>query len=156
MKKWIAVSVLGLTMAACGGGGSKKPTTTGGSTVKTDGKKKSLYDRLGGLEAIKAVIADFVNNVAGDDRINGRFASADIENLKTKLVEQVCAASGGPCQYSGKDMVTAHTGMQITDDEFNALVEDLIKSLDKFKVPQAEKDELLGALGGMKGDIVGK
>ena len=117
-------------------------------------KQASLYDRLGGKGAITAVVDDFVGNVAGDERINARFANTDIPKLKRNLVDQVCAATGGPCTYSGKDMKTAHTGMRIQDTEFGALVEDLIKSLNKFKVGKKEQDELLGALGGMKKDIV--
>ena len=118
-------------------------------------KEASLYDRLGGKPAITAVVDDFIGNVAGDGRINGRFASADIPRLKQMLVDQICAASGGPCTYAGRDMVSAHRGMHITDGEFGALVGDLVKSLDKFKVPEKEKGELLGALGGMKPQIVG-
>ena len=116
----------------------------------------SPYERLGGKPAITAVVDDFVGNVAADNRINKRFAGTDIPQLKTRLVDQVCEATGGPCKYTGRNMRDAHTGMKITDAEFGALVEDLVKSLDKFKVPAKEKNELLGALGGMKGDIVGK
>ena len=116
--------------------------------------KKSLYERLGGKPAIQAVVDDFIANVAADGRINKRFAGTDIPRLKTMLVDQVCEASGGPCKYTGRSMKAAHAGMRITDAEFNALVEDLVKSLDKFKVPAQEKNELLGALGGMKPDIV--
>ena len=116
----------------------------------------TLYERLGGKPAITAVVDDFVGNVANDTRINKRFANADIPRLKSRLVDQVCEATGGPCKYTGASMRDAHTGMKITDAEFNALVEDLVKSLDKFKVPAKEKNELLGALGGMKGDIVGR
>jgi hemoglobin len=141
------VIMLAFAIAACGGG--KKADTT----AKTDGK--SLYDRLGGKDAITAVVDDFVNNCATDDRIKQRFANTDAKDLKAKLVDQICEATGGPCKYTGKDMKTAHTGMKITEDEFTALVEDLVKSLDKFKVPEKEKTELLTALGGMKGDIVG-
>ena len=115
----------------------------------------SLYNRLGGKAAITAVIDDFVANVAADKRINARFAKTDIPHLKQMLVDQVCQASGGPCTYTGKSMKDAHAGMKITEADFNALVEDLTKSLDKFKVAEREKNELLGALGGMKGDIVG-
>ncbi len=118
--------------------------------------QKSLYDRLGGQPAITAVVDDFVGNVAGDGRINGFFARTDIARLKRLLVEQICQATGGPCTYTGRDMVTAHKGMNITDAQFNALVEDLVKSLDKFKVPEKEKGELLGALGGLKPQIVGQ
>ena len=118
--------------------------------------KPSLYDRLGGKGAIQAVVDDFIGNVAGDTRINKRFANADIPRLKTKLVDQICEASGGPCKYTGASMMDAHRGMNVTDAEFSALVEDLVKSLDKFKVPPQEKIELLTALGGMKPQIVGK
>lgn len=117
-------------------------------------EKKPLYDRLGGKPAITAVVDDFVGNVAGDARINQRFANANIPRLKTMLVDQICEASGGPCKYTGASMKDAHKGMKITDAEFNALVQDLVKSLDKFNVPAQEKSELLGALGGMKPDIV--
>ena len=115
----------------------------------------SLYDRLGGQTAIVAVIDDFVANVAADKRINARFANTNIPHLKQMLVEQVCQATGGPCTYTGKSMRDAHKGMKVTDADFNALVEDLTKSLDKFKVGEKEKSELLTALGSMKGDIVG-
>jgi hemoglobin len=118
--------------------------------------QKPLYDRLGGKPAIQAVVDDFIGNVAGDGRINRRFANANIPRLKTMLVDQICEASGGPCKYAGATMVDAHRGMSITDGEFTALVEDLVKSLDKFKVPAPEKNELLAALGGMKPQIVGR
>lgn len=114
----------------------------------------SLYDRLGGKPAITAVVDQFVANVAADGRINGFFANADIPGLKGKLVDQICQASGGPCTYTGLDMKTAHQGMGVQEEHFNALVEDLIAALDKFSVPEKEKNELLGALGPMKGDIV--
>jgi truncated hemoglobin YjbI len=128
---------------------------------KKQKKMKSLYVRLGGKKAIKAVVDEFVGNVANDSRINKFFAQAAadpkrMKRLKENLVDQICDASGGPCKYKGLDMVTAHKGMNITDAEFGALVEDLVKALDKFNVGETEKNELLGALGGMKGDIVGK
>jgi len=118
--------------------------------------KKPLYDRLGGKPAITAVVDDFIGNVAGDNRISRRFAGANIPRLKTMLVDQVCEATGGPCKYSGQSMMDVHRGMNITDAEFTALVEDLAKSLDKFKVPAQEKTELLTALGALKPQIVGK
>jgi hemoglobin len=119
-------------------------------------QQKSLYDRLGGQGAIVAVVDDFVGNVAADNRINKFFAKTDIPRLKRLLVEQICAGTGGPCTYTGRDMKSAHAGMGITDAQFNALVEDLVKTLDKFKVPDKEKGELLGVLGPMKPSIVGQ
>lgn len=114
----------------------------------------SLYERLGKREAITAVVDDFVNRVAADNRINGKFANANIPRLKALLVEQICEASGGPCTYTGRDMKTTHAGMAITGEQFDALVGDLVATLNKFKVPEREKNELLGALGPMKKDIV--
>ena len=116
--------------------------------------EKSLYDRLGGKGAITAVVDDFVGNVAGDKRINAYFAKADIPRLKRNLVDQICQATGGPCVYTGKDMKTAHKGMGIADADFNALVEDLVKTLNKFNVPAKEQNELLGILGPLKPQIV--
>ena len=126
------------------------------STMEPTGGQAStgLYERLGGKAAITAVVDKFVGNVANDARINGRFATTDIPRLKGHLVDQVCAATGGPCTYTGRDMVTTHAGMHITNSEFLALVEDLVAALDSFKVPQAEQNELLGLLGPMKSDIV--
>jgi hemoglobin len=118
--------------------------------------RPSLYDRLGGQPAITAVVDDFIGNVAADTRINRRFAGSNLPRLKTMLADQICEASGGPCTYTGRSMRDAHAGMRITDAEFTALVEDLVKSLDKFKVPAPEKHELLAALGGMKPQIVGQ
>jgi hemoglobin len=123
--------------------------------------KKSLYARLVGKNAITAVVDEFVGIVANDARINSFFADAakDPQRLaafKMKLVDQICQGTGGPCKYRGKDMKTAHTGMNITEEHFNALVEDLVAALNKFNVPEAEKNELLAILGPMKADIVGQ
>jgi len=123
--------------------------------------KKTLYSRLGGKKAITAVVDQFVTNCATDTRINKFFADTAkdknrLAKFKTNLVNQICQASGGPCKYMGKSMKEAHKGMGITDADFNALVDDLVKALDKFHVGETEKKELLGALGPMKGDIVGQ
>jgi hemoglobin len=126
----------------------------GVSNAQTATQNQSLYERLGGKPAITAVVDDFVGNVAADNRINGFFAKTDISRLKLLLVEQICAGSGGPCTYTGRDMKSAHAGMGVNDAHFGALVEDLVKTLDKFKVPQREKQELLAVLGPMKPDIV--
>ena len=114
----------------------------------------TLYDRLGGQPAIDAVVDDFVANVAADKRINKFFANSNIPKLKRLLGEQICAGTGGPCTYTGRDMKTTHARMGVTERHFNALVEDLVMSLDKHKVPQEEQQELLGVLGPMKSDIV--
>ncbi len=137
--------IVGLLSMAAACSGIETPSTT--TTV-------SLYDRLGQKPAITAVVDEFVGNVAKDKRINSRFATTDIPRLKGHLVDQVCMATGGPCTYAGRDMVTTHKGMQISNADFTALVEDLVAALNTFKVPQAEQKELLGLLGPMKPDIV--
>ena len=119
----------------------------------------SLHDRLGGVAAISAVVDAFVANVAADARVNKRFArvagdTAAMRQFKQKLVDQVCVGTGGSCTYTGLDMKAAHQGMGITNADFDAIVEDLVKALDGAGVPQKEKDELLGILGPMRADIV--
>ncbi|HEV3407880.1 MAG TPA: group 1 truncated hemoglobin [Gaiellaceae bacterium] len=114
----------------------------------------SLYERLGGLDAISAVVDSFVARCAGDDRINPKFERTDIPRLRKMLVDQVCEATGGPCTYTGRSMRETHDGMGVTAGEFDALVEDLVATLDEFSVPKAEQDELLAELGSMRGEIV--
>jgi len=116
--------------------------------------EKSLFERLGGKGAITAVVEDFVGRCAGDKRINAKFARTDIPRLKSMLIDQVSEASGGPAKYTGRDMKTTHDGMKVTTGEFNALVEDLVATLNKFGVAKAEQDQLLGILGPLKSDIV--
>lgn len=120
------------------------------------GDKKSLYDRLGGKSAIEAMVDDLMVNVAADARIQQRFAGANLRGLKQNLVEQICEVTGGPCIYTGRNMRTAHTGMAVTETEFDAVIEDMSKTLDKFQVAADNKAELIGALAKMKGDIVGR
>ena len=126
------------------------------STMQQSMVDKSLYERLGGKDAITAVVDDFVGRVAADNRINKFFAKANVPRLKMMLVDQICEATGGPCKYTGRDMKAAHKGMGITNADFDALVGDLVATLDKFKVGDREKQELLAALGPMRKDIVEK
>ena len=114
----------------------------------------TLYERLGGKEAITAVIDDFVARCAADSRINGKFARTDVARLKGMLVDQVCMASGGPCDYRGRDMRETHDGMAVTAGEFDALVADLVATLNQFGVGKQEQDELLAVLGPLRAEIV--
>ena len=129
--------------------------------ASAQGAQKSLYSRLGGKKGITAVVEDFVKNCAEDPRISRFFTdaandAARLAKFKTSLVNQISQATGGPSKYGGKNMKDAHKGMGITEADFNALVEDLVKALDKHKVGATEKNELLAILGPMKGDIVGQ
>ena len=123
----------------------------------------SLYTRLGGEPAIKAVVDDFVARAAGDPKVNfTRVGTAmawnpsesNVAHLKLGLVNLIGQLTGGPQKYTGRDMKTVHRGMMITDAEFNALAADLAASLDKFNVPAKEKGELMTIVAGTRGDIV--
>ncbi len=152
----ICLSVVSLTFLPTNAGAAQ---ASGSKMEKKSAPPKSLYSRLGMKAGITKVVNDFVGNCAADNRINKFFAAtaADPKRLakfKGNLVDQICQASGGPCKYAGRDMKTAHRGMGISTGDFNALVEDLTKALDKNKVGETEKGELLGVLGPMKSDIV--
>jgi len=114
----------------------------------------SLYERLGGIDSITAVVENFRDRVAGDDRINQKFARTDLGRLTKMLVDQVCEAAGGPCKYTGRSMKDAHEGMKVTSGEFDALVQDLVATLNHFKVGKKEQDEVLGVLGPLQPEIV--
>ena len=119
----------------------------------------TLYDRLGGMPAIRAVVDDLMVRILGDPRISPWFAraAADPERAaayKANLADLVCQATGGPCKYTGIDMVTAHKGRGVTLEAFNSMVDDIAASLDKLKVPDKEKQELLGLLAPLKAAIV--
>lgn len=141
-----AAVALGLLLSAC----ATQPETA----AVPETKDATLYERLGGQLAIVAVVDEFVANVAADERINRFFANTDIPRFKVLLVEQICAGTGGPCQYTGRDMKSLHEGMGITDAHFDATVEDLVKALNKFNVPDQEQQDLLAILGPMRADIV--
>ena len=140
----LVLLVLTLNLAACATMADQPP---------------SLYQRLGGREGIALVVDDFVANMVADARVKARFQGMQppaVFKLRSNLADQICDATGGPCAYLGRDMKTTHTGMSISDAEWNATVENLVKALDKYNVGAKEKSELLGALGPMKGDIVGR
>jgi hemoglobin len=122
-------------------------------------QSKSLYQRLGGYDAIAAVTDDLIGRLATDPQLKGFFPglSADSQKrLRQHFVDFLCNATGGPCLYLGRDMKTVHTGLGITEDDWNASVKDLTATLDKFKVPEKEKGEVIAAVAGLKGDIVGR
>jgi hemoglobin len=151
LTRAILIPMAALTLAACASAPSDAPSSAPGTPT--------LYQRLGGREAIKQVVDDFVANLAADPRVNARFKGLDaakLAKLQTNLADQICDVTGGPCAYLGRDMKTVHAGMNITEAEWNATVEDLVKTLNKFKVEPKEQQELLSALGGMKKDIVGQ
>ncbi len=122
-----------------------------------DRSKASLYKRLGGYDALAAVTDDFIGRLVGDPKLSRFFAghsSDSLKRIRQLVVDQLCAATGGPCVYIGRDMKTAHAGMGISEQDWQASVKHLVGTLDKFKVPAKEKGEVLAAIGGMRADIV--
>jgi hemoglobin len=127
------------------------------SATAQEKKEKSLYQRLGGYDAIAAVVDDFVPRLVGDPTLAKFFAGHGTESkmrIRQLVVDQICEATGGPCVYIGRTMKASHGGLAITEENWNAAVKHLGASLDKFKVPQKEKDELLGVVSTLKADIV--
>lgn len=122
-------------------------------------QQASLYKRLGGYDAVAAVTDDFLARISTDPQLKRFFvghSSDSLKQIRQHIVDFLCQATGGPCAYHGRDMKTAHTGLGITEDDWSATVKDLTATLDKFKVPDKEKNEVLTAISGLKGDIVGK
>ena len=119
----------------------------------------SLYKRLGGYDALAAVTDDFIGRLATDPK-EGRFfvgLSTDSKvRVRQHVVDFLCVATGGPCKYTGRDMETAHTGLNITEDDWTICVKALTDTLNKFKVPAREQGEVINAVAGLKSKIVGR
>jgi hemoglobin len=150
--------VVGVVLVGCGGPAKegKSPATASapGRAPAPGVKSAILFERLGGEPAVSAVIDGFLKRVAADKRINGRFINVDLGRLRTMLIQFVSQATGAQVAYTGREMHEGHAALQIVDEEFDALVEDLVGALTELKVPAREKNELLGALGPLKGKIV--
>lgn len=114
----------------------------------------TLYARLGGRPGIEAIVADIWQNHISNPLINNRYAASDPEEVKRLVTEMCCAGFGGPETYTGKDMISAHKGMNINDTEFVAVCDDVLKACDSNNVGQREKDEILCILYSLKNEVV--
>ena len=122
-------------------------------------ESQSLYKRLGGYDALAAVTDDFVGRLVGDKQLTRFFNGVSTDSrkrIRQLVLDQLCAATGGPCIYIGRSMRASHEGLGITEDDWNISVKLFGKTLDKFKVPKAEQEELGKLLGTLKPDIVDK
>lgn len=121
--------------------------------------QKSLYSRLGGYDALAGVTDDFVGRLVGDKQVGRFFVGMSNDSkgrVRQHVIDFLCKATGGPCVYTGRDMKLVHTGLGITKSDWDVSVKHLIATLDKFKVPEQEKTDVLGAIGGLEKDIVEK
>jgi len=116
----------------------------------------ALYDRLGGYEVIERFVGDGVDYVLADERINDLFEGVDAENLKFQLSEQICDLSGGPCIYDGMSMEESHFGLDITEAEFNALVEDFQRAMRDNDIPYGLENQVIALLAPMKPAIINR
>jgi hemoglobin len=123
------------------------------------GGEKSLYTRLGGYDALVAVTQDFITRLATDPTLSKFFAGLNDTSkarVEDHVIDFLCKATGGPCIYTGQDMKTAHTGLHITEADWNASAAHLTETLNRFNVPQKEQSEVMSAIGGLKSQIVGQ
>jgi len=116
--------------------------------------QESLYERLGGHAGIESIASDIFDNHTKNPIVQKRYVNSDAAQVKRLVTEMCCAGFGGPEEYTGKDMVSAHTGMNISDQEFIAVVDDVLSALDMNTVGQKDKDEILCILYSMKPEIV--
>jgi hemoglobin len=129
----------------------------GAARVTAQQTQETLYKRLGGYDALAAVTDDFIGRLLADKQLSRFFTGASDDTkkrIRQLIVDQLCSLTGGPCVYIGRDMKTAHAGLNITESDWTAGVNHLVGTLDKFKVPKKEKDEVLAAVSSMKKDIV--
>lgn len=119
-------------------------------------KDDSLYQDLGQRAGIQRIVEGMLLNIAKDERIVERFRRIDIVRLRDKLVEQFCVEAGGPCRYTGGDMAESHKGQNLSPSDFNALVEDLIDSMNAEKIPVPVQNRLIARLAPMRGDVIHK
>src|SRR5499426_2498578 len=130
------------------------------ATVRAQDKPKALYDRLGGVYSIATVVDDFIERLLVNETLNANpvineaRARVPKAGLKFHVTALVCEVTGGPCKYSGRSMKDAHAHLNINEVQWQAMVTDFRKTLDSFKVPAKEQEELIAIVGGTKNDIV--
>lgn len=130
------------------------------SVVAAADPQKSLYERLGGVYAISVVVDDFIERLLVNDMLNANPAIHDArdrvpkQGLKFHVTALVCQVTGGPCKYTGRDMQGAHAHLNISEKEWQEMLSDFRKTLDKFSVPAAEQGELVTIVNSTRTDIV--
>ena len=118
--------------------------------------KDALYRELGGMEGITRVVDLSLQRINADARINTLFTKTDHNDLRRLVIEQTCEATGGPCKYTGRSMKEAHSGLNLTNKDFDAFVGDLVGAMNDAKVPKATQKKLLAILSPMRPQIVGQ
>lgn len=140
-----------ILMVACS---SETPDSSTSASASTPAAK-SLYDRIGGKDKVKAIVEDIWNNHAKNPIVKDRFAGSDPSYVKKRVFEIFAAATGSTdVEYKGMDMKSAHRGMNINEMEFNAVVDDVLAACAMHKMAQQEQNEVLAILWSVRKDIV--
>ncbi len=126
----------------------------GAVSAQTMSSGPALYQAFGEKAGLVKLMDDFVPRLQADPRLAEAFKNANVVNLKSQLVNQICQVSGGPCEYKGPDMKVAHSNMDITKTDFNALVEVLQKSMDAQGIAFSSQNQLLAKLAPMHRDVI--
>lgn len=124
------------------------------SACQTIAPQQSLYQELGGQEGVELIAEKFIKRVIRDERTEAHFEETNLDRLFEKLSEQLCEVSDGPCQYTGDDMKTVHKGMNITEREFNVVVEIMQLALDDADIALAVQNQLLARLAKMRKEML--
>lgn len=116
--------------------------------------EESLYERLGGEDKIREIATDILDLHLDNDTVRVRYQDSDREKVIQRVTEFICAGTGGPQEYTGKDMVTTHRGMNINEAEYIAVIDDIMEALDKNGIGDREKQEVLMICYSLKGEIL--
>jgi hemoglobin len=143
-----------LTLAACATPPPRAAKATTGSTPAA--ASDALYRALGADAGIARLVDAALTRIHGDLRINIFFEHTDLPDLRRLVIEQICAASGGPCTYSGRSMEEAHSGMNLSNADFDAFVGDLVAAMNEVKLAPATQQQVLALFGPMRTQVVGQ
>jgi hemoglobin len=116
--------------------------------------KDTLYHDLGERPGIEKIANQMVDNALADDRIKHTFDESNIPRIRVMLTDQLCVVAGGPCVYKGHTMAATHRGLHLHNRDFDAIVEDLQKSMDKYGIPFPVQNRLLARLAPMQREVV--
>ena len=155
--KSLAATLLITLLALVGCGEDKVPTPTADAPAPAAPPKaasQSLFERLGGQEGIEAVVDALLVNIGADSRIKHYFNNLNQVRFKTNNVAFLCEKTGGPCSYTGGEIKKVHKSLQVTSEDFDAMMEDVGKTLDEKGVAEADKKELMDIMASSKADIV--
>lgn len=124
------------------------------SACQTSPTESTLYAQLGGEAGIATIVDNFITEISYDPVIMQHFQDTSLQRFRSKQIEHMCQISDGPCRYTGDSMVNVHQKMQITESEFNRIVDLLINAMNKANVPLQAQNRLLARMKGMRKDII--